>query len=198
LGLAEAVWLRGKATEPLAIDRGSLRADWPVAAVTGLIIFGSIALQPLGLFHHESQGLALDLPATAHLANFGDQIALLGYNASPTPAAPGDTLDLTLYWKALRPLDIEYQVFVHLLDGNGIPVVQSDKLNPGEFPTHRWPVDKYVPDTHHLALPDDLPSGVYTLAVGLWVQSEGWRLPVVDANGMAVADRTNLFTVEVR
>jgi len=197
-GFAGAWWLHGRTKQSLVIDRGSFRTDWPVAAVAGFILFGSIALQPVGLFHRESRGLALDLPATAHLANFGDQIALLGYNAPVTVAAPGDTLDLTLYWKALRPLDIEYQVFVHVLDADGLLVTQSDKINPGEFPTHRWPTDKYVPDVHRLALPDGLPTGVYTVAAGLWVQSDGWRLPVLDGSGAAVGDRENLFTLEVR
>ena len=172
--------------------------DWPIVAVVGAITLGAILLEPLGLFHDHSQGGALDIPATAHYTNFGDQIALLGYQVGGETAAPGDTLELTLYWQALRPLDIEYQVFVHVLSEGGQLVAQSDKLNPGEFPTHRWPTDRYVPDTHRLSLPADLPPGDYTVSVGLWVQSEGWRLPVFDESGAAVGDAEPLFTLEVK
>lgn len=190
--------LRGRARPPLDGDRGDWRADWPIIAAAGLITAAAILLQPLGLFHNESQGQALDIPATPHYANFGDQIALLGYNASAEALSPGETLEVTLYWKALRQLDIEYQVFVHVLDGAGNLVAQSDKINPGEFPTHRWPTDRYVPDTHRLVLPADLPPGDYTVATGLWVQGEGWRLAVFDEAGEPVADRADLFTLEVR
>jgi hypothetical protein len=175
-----------------------LRGDWPILAVVGAITLGAILLEPLGLFHDHSQGGALDIPATAHYTNFGDQIALLGYHVAGTTAAPGDTIELTLYWQAQRPLDIEYQAFVHVLSAGGQLVAQSDKLNPGEFPTHRWPTDRYVPDTHRLALPADLPPGKYTVSAGLWVQSEGWRLPVFDESGAAVGDAEPLFTLEVR
>ena len=84
-----------------------------------------------------------------------------------------------------------------MLDANGQLVAQSDKINPGEFPTHRWPTDRYVPDTHVLALPADLPPGSSTVATGLWVQAEGWRLPVFDDTGATVGDTVPLFTLEV-
>jgi hypothetical protein len=178
-----------------AADR--FRSDWPILLVVGGISAAAILAEPLGLFHADSQGRELDIVGVEHYTNFGDQIELIGYTVSNETAAPGDTLDLTLYWRAARQLDIDYQVFVHLLDASGTLVAQSDKLNPGEFPTHRWPLDKYVPDAHQLTLPPDLPPGDYTLAAGLWVQGEGWRLPVFDENDNQVDDRAILFTLRV-
>ncbi len=198
LAAAGAWRLRRRAAAPLAVERFAARADWPIVVVAAAITLAAIALEPLGLFHLHSQNGALAIPATTHPANFGDQIALLGYRADGATAAPGDTLELTLFWQAQRPLDIEYQVFVHILGPDGQPVAQSDKINPGDFPTHRWPTGQYVPDTHRLTLPADLPPGSYPVVTGLWVQSEGWRLPVFDANGAAVGDAETLFTLEVR
>lgn len=180
-----------------AAGAASLRGDWPVLFVVGLVTIGALLTQPLGLFHYDSQGGALALPAVERSANFGDQIALLGYNAATESAQPGDVLDLTLYWRALRPLEIDYQAFVHVLNSAGELVAQSDKLNPGEFPTRRWPLDKYVPDHHRITLPAALPPGVYTVVTGLWVQSEGWRLPVFDADGQPSGDRATLFSLQV-
>jgi hypothetical protein len=188
---------RAAQSSTVALAHADLRADWPFLAVAGAITLGAILLEPLGLFHDHSQNGALDVPAVAVGANFGDQIALLGYHVAGESAAPGDTLELTLFWQAQQPLDIEYQVFVHVLDAAGQLVAQSDKINPGEFPTHRWPTDRYVPDTHRLDLPADLPPGRYTVTTGLWVQAEGWRLPVFDEDGRAVGDTTALFTLEV-
>ena len=35
------------------------------------------------------------------------------------------------------------------------------------------------------------------VTTGLWVQSEGWRLPVLDESGAAARDVEPLFTLEV-
>ena len=175
----------------------SIRHDTPILVAAGGLTLGVLLLQPLGLFHAQSSGHVLDIAANELDVNLDDQIALLGYNASDETVSPGDDLFLTLYWKARRPLDIDYQVFVHVLDERGNAVAQSDKLNPGEFPTRRWPTDKYVPDRHRLAIPEDLPPGNYTVAAGLWVQSEGWRLPVLDGNGQQIGDRVSLLTLKV-
>lgn len=182
----------------LPASGGTLRDDWSFVGLAGAIALGAILLEPLGLFHHHSRGGTLDVTATAQATNFGDQIELLGYRTEAVTAAPGDAFDVTLFWQALRPLDIEYQVFVHVLGADGLPVAQSDKINPGDFPTHRWPTDRYVIDVHRLDLPGDLLPGRYTVATGLWVQSEGWRLPVFDESGAAVRDAEPLFTLEVR
>jgi hypothetical protein len=97
-------------------------------------------------------------------------------------------MDVTFYWQPWQPLDINYQVFVHLLAEDGSLVAQSDKLNPGDFPTGRWPLDKYVRDENTLAIPADLPPGTYRLSVGLWVAAEGWRLPVLDDDRTQIGD----------
>lgn len=186
-----------EANRLISLESTAIRPDWPIIAVAGGITLLAVLLEPLGLFHYDSKGQTLDAPATAFHANFGDQIALLGYNAADTSAKAGDTLDLTLYWQAQRPLDIDYQVFVHVLNEEGVPVAQSDKLNPGEFPTRRWPLDKYVPDVHRLVLPPGLPPGEYTVSTGIWVQSEGWRLPLFDDSGRTTGDRADLFTLRI-
>jgi hypothetical protein len=186
----------GQLTREKPVDQ--LRADWPILLVAGGLTAAAILAAPLGLFHAQSDGRELDVDGVEYYVNFGDQIALLGYTASSDALEPGDTLEITFYWRAERPLEIGYQVFVHLLDVAGEPVAQSDKLNPGEFPTRRWPVDRYVPDTHRLKVPADLPLGEYTVATGLWVQSEGWRLPVFDEGGQPVGDRADLFVLRVK
>lgn len=195
-------WLfhrKSSSAQPIEFLRGRafIRADWPIIVSAGAITAVVLLLQPLGLFHHHSQGRELDFSATEQYVNFGDQIALLGYNATSKVLKPGDTLELSLYWQAQRPLEIDYQSFVHVIDSSGELVAQSDKLNPGEFPTSRWPADKYVPDRHQIRLPDDLPPGVYSVLTGIWVQSEGWRLAVFDERGEPIGDRQELFEVKV-
>jgi hypothetical protein len=83
------------------------------------------------------------------------------------------------------------------MDESGALVAQSDRLNPGDFPTHRWPLDKYVPDEHTLLLPTDLPPGRYQVRAGMWVLNEGWRLPLFDESGAQTGDAVPLFEFEV-
>ena len=113
--------------------------------------------------------------------------------------SPGDVVDVNLYWQAERPLDIQLtrSLFISCRP-DGVLVTQSDKLNPGEFPTRQWPLDKYVRDEHQLRLPSDLPPGEYIIAVGLWVQTEGWRLPVFDESGAQIGDNFVLSSLAVK
>ncbi|MCB9422897.1 MAG: hypothetical protein H6667_24065 [Ardenticatenaceae bacterium] len=174
-------------------------ADGPV--LTAVLLITAVAifiLQPLNWLHYSSANFAAQPAETAVFANFGDQAALIGYTISQQTAGLGDEVGVDLYWQAERPLDINYQVFVHLLRTDGTLVAQSDKLNPGEFPTRQWPQDKYVLDHHQLHLPVDLPPGEYTIACGLWVQSEGWRLPLFDETGQQIGDHFVLSSLVVK
>jgi hypothetical protein len=168
--------------------------DWPIfLALTAITVF---FLEPAGVLHHSSSGRSAEPAQIRVYADFGEQLALLGYDVSDTTAEAGDTVYITLYWKAQEELDINYQVFIHLFGSDGL-VAQSDKLNPGEFPTRRWPDDRYVRDEHEIMLPQDLQPGQYEVAVGAWVQSDGWRLPLFDEQGRQVGDRFVLFTLDV-
>ena len=172
--------------------------DWLVGAVVlGITLITILVFQPLGWLHYDSADYVAEPAETAVFANFGDQIALIGHDISAKTARPGDVVDVNLYWQAERPLDINYQVFIHLLRADGMLVTQSDKLNPGEFPTKQWPIDKYVLDRHQLSLPTELPPGSYTIAVGLWVQTEGWRLPLFDEAGQQLGDNFVLSSLTI-
>ena len=180
-------WASGLATS----DRAVLVT---VIAVTAVHLF---ALQPLGWLHVHSTGYKAEPARVDVWADFGGQAALIGYTASTMQAEPGDAVDVMLYWKAQRPLEINYQVFVHVLRPDGELVTQSHKLNPGEFPTRRWPLERYVWDEHELLLPPDMAPGEYIVATGLWVQAEGWRLPVLDESGKQAGDNYVLFKLMV-
>ncbi|MFQ5436989.1 MAG: hypothetical protein ACE5FD_19195, partial [Anaerolineae bacterium] len=150
------------AVEPAAIHP----SEWPVwTAVLGMTAVFVFILNPSGMLHLASSGNEALVAETAVNADFGGQINLIGYTASDTVLQPGGTLTLALYWKAQEEMDINYSSFVHILrpDGSLIPP-QSDKLNPGDFPTRRWTLDNYVTDEHVLSLPTDFPLGKYTVS----------------------------------
>ncbi|MBK9051863.1 MAG: hypothetical protein IPL78_13415 [Chloroflexi bacterium] len=178
-------------------DRRTLAV--PLGAVSLLFILYIAVLEPGGWLHRYSAPYTVEAAQQKVLVDFGGQIALVGYDVDQSAAAVGDTLELTLYWQSQQEIDIRYQVFVHLLraDGSLVSGAQSDKLNPGDYPTSRWPIDQYVRDVHRLTIPADTPPGEYWLSTGLWVQNEGWRLPVVNTDGEQINDHYRLQMIRV-
>ena len=102
-------------------------------------------------------------------AQWADAVRLVGYDLSPANPQPGETLQIELYWEALRPLEAEYHTFVHLLDPAGQKVAQSDRQPGGVFyPTTLWRPGEIQRDDHALTVPTDAPPGGYQLLVGLY------------------------------
>jgi hypothetical protein len=91
---------------------------------------------------------------------------------------------VTLLWRALAPPPVDYTVFVHLLDANGSLVAGND-TQPlgGRYPTTIWSAGEHILDIHNLPTPADLPPGQYQLAIGLYQQTTGERLPIDDLDG---------------
>ncbi|MDJ0756932.1 MAG: hypothetical protein QNJ45_25600 [Ardenticatenaceae bacterium] len=154
----------------------------------------AILLLPSQWLHDQSGGFVKERTDIPLQVNFGDQIMLIGADIDQAVVKPGDSIDVTLYWKAIRPMEINFQSFVHFLAEDGFLKTQDDKLNPGDFPTGQWPLDKYVLDQYELLIPADTLPGSYSINAGLWVSEEGWRLPVIDEGG----DSFPLVEIEVR
>ncbi len=121
-------------------------------------------------------------PQVSLTAHLGEGIELLGYDASPTASA----LALTLYWRALAPVQEGYDVFVHILDDSGAIVAQADR-QPVDYlaPTYRWRPGDIVRDPYVIPLPQGLPAGGYRVQVGMFVRATLARLPV---SGLAAPD----------
>lgn len=159
-----------------------------------LLLFKLLMADALGWFRIQSEGTVVELAENKMHLLLGEEVLLLGYDWEPSE--PGGQAGLTVYWKAVKPIPTNYQVFVHLRDESGAVVAQSDKLNPGDYPTHRWPQDRYIRDEHWLHIPEDLPPGEYRLAVGLWLMAEGVRLPVYDSQGADLGDSAFLEVIQ--
>jgi hypothetical protein len=108
----------------------------------------------------------------------GDLATLVGVTVDPAPGetgelpalSPGEPLSVTLVWRTERTPAASYHVFLHLLDGEGRPVAQSDGIPAGWLrPTTGWLPDEVILDEHVLVLPPDLPPGSYPLSAGLYL-----------------------------
>lgn len=141
-------------------------------------------------------------PVRYHL---GESIQLLGYDLPRTTYAPGDQIELTVYWYAAEPVVYGYNSFIHISNG-GPPLAQADKINPAGRPTLEWTQDGYLHDPYVIDLPPDMPPGEYGIYAGLYTCDtrppgecgNGDRLPVTDADGQPVGDAVLLATITVR
>jgi hypothetical protein len=116
-----------------------------------------------------------------------DSIALRGYDLTPEQVNAGETITLTLHWKARQAPSNDYQVFVHLLGDAPEPVAQGD--GPplmGDYPTSMWAAGETIADPHLVSLPDDMPQGKYRLLVGMYELETLKRLARVDGKGDSI------------
>ncbi len=125
---------------------------------------------------------------------FGGEVLLLGYDL----AREGEELRLELYWQALRPMEADYKVFVHLFDLATETIVTQHDAMPQEshYPTSRWAEGEVVSDPIVLSLAD-VPPGRYLLAVGVYDPETAERLPAVDAAGLPIRDNRVVLTEEI-
>jgi hypothetical protein len=131
--------------------------------------------------------------------NLEDSVELLAFNVDGAVYHPGDTVQVTLYWRALRGLDQDLKSSVQLADtGVSDPLAQHDGDPGGGYtPTTRWLPGELVPDRHYLNLPADLAPGRYRLWVAMYDFSTVRNLAVVSAEVPTVGNRVLLGEVEV-
>ena len=115
------------------------------------------------------------VPAMSHVvgAAFGDDLQLLGYDLQTEVNA----LYITLHWQALRKMDTNYAMFVHLFDAASGEIVSQADVMPYKFTyfTAWWKAGEVVSDQIVIPL-DGVPPGIYSLAVGAYAANTGERL----------------------
>lgn len=138
-------------------------------AMTILLVAMLVLVSQPGLFWQRSpRGVVLDRGQPLRRYTQAG-LDVLAYDVPETVYQPGDQLEVTLYWRAVRPTSDNYQVTVSLTEaGSGWRVVQSYKRHVGDYPTTRWPRNRYVRDWHVLDLPASLSPGQYLISVDLW------------------------------
>lgn len=108
-------------------------------------------------------------PETYTNLHFGDQIALTGYAIQGEQVRPGEILQVTLFWEAIRPVAQRYKVFLHLVNEQGEPLAQRDaEPGGGMVPTTTWTPGEPIIDNHGILIPSSVHPGTYSLNLGLY------------------------------
>lgn len=129
-------------------------------------------------------------------ARMGDDMELLGYRLSPEGIASPGELKVTLYWRALKKMERDYTIFLHLLDDSGRLTGQVDgPPRAGQYPTSRWAPEEVVEEERYLPLPQGMTSARYQLRVGVYCFPQMERLPISDNRGNSLG--TSLLLQEI-
>ena len=113
-------------------------------------------------------------------AKFGDKVELLGVDVEPDKLTAGKEATITWYWKALAPMDVNWQVFVHFDHHGDEPSRQGMDHHPVRdlYQTSRWTPGQIIKDEQKVRIRGDYPDGQAIFYVGLWNPANGDRLPV--------------------
>ncbi len=132
----------------------------------------------------EHQERLFEVPQIDHPLHvtLGEEIEFLGYTLEETTVRPGQTVSMTLYWRALQPMDTAYTVFTHLLDAEGNIRGQRDSIPvEGQRPTTGWVAREVIVDPYALPVDDNAAPGPHRIAMGMYDGASGERLPITGA-----------------
>lgn len=137
-----------------------------------------------------------DLPNPQSL-NFGGQIELAGYDMDRRALRAGESFVLTLYWRSLKSMTVNYSVFAHVRGAGESLWAQSDSWpKDGAAPTAAWAVGQLIMESRTLTLKPDTAPGVYDVEVGLY-DEPGNRLQLVLPDGRLTDNFTYLSKIRV-
>jgi len=132
------------------------------------------------------------------VAVFGDEIALINSKSFSPSVRAGETLSITLAWKSLAAVSVNYTIFVHLAPALDAPPVAQEDAQPcdNSYPTTWWSPGEIVEEDRRIAIPADTPPGQYVLTAGIYDWMTGQRLSV-RSNGKPLGDQFVLGTVSI-
>jgi mannosyltransferase len=148
--------------------------------------YGSVQLALVGFGPSNASIEHVDTP-------LDNGIVLEEYRLGSRSLAPGETLALTLGWRADRgPTPARWKVFTHLLDANSLVVAQRDAEPADNLrPTTTWQPGERIQDNYGITVPANLPAGSYTLEIGMY---DGETRAIFDGK----ADHLVLGQVEIQ
>jgi len=173
-------WLAGEVVREVRDVRAPAGAE---GAAQLAIRLGETVI-PLGEVNIAGQGLLFTrpTPGVAIAVQFGDGIALIGFDPPPPIISSAEELPLTLYWESLAgDHSTGYTVFTHLLAADGHLLAQHDSPPAsGQRATDEWLPGEFIVDPHRLIWRDTNYGGPARLVVGLYDPATGERLRTAD------------------
>jgi len=171
----------------LAPIGGNIDLSYNLAAVT-------LPPQPQPV---QAVDLAIPTPLETTFAN-GLQLVGVAPRSQAGTIRPGDTLPLSLWWRATQPLTTHIGFMLALSQPDEPPIIlaQQPQALMADFPTSAWVQSQIYRGNYQIRLPATVTSGNYTLALRLFdldtLQPLGEQL----LTPMQVTARPHVFTAK--
>ncbi len=132
------------------------------------------------------------------VAVFGDRITLVNSQAVEVSARAGETLSITLAWKSLAAVSVNYTIFVHLAPLLDSPPIAQEDAQPcdNSYPTTWWSPGEIIEENRRIVIPADIAPGQYVLTMGVYELATGKRLQMFATSGPP-GDQFVLGTVSI-
>ena len=132
-------------------------------------------------------------------AVFAEDLELVGYDIDLSPRQPGDVINITTYWRALRTMSRSYITSIHLLDYTMTMWGQSDTVLGGTYPHLLWAPGEFVKEEYALTVAPNAPPGLHTIEFGIfhYLKGEYFFLPVTESDNPDLAKHIILGQVRV-
>lgn len=130
--------------------------------------------------------------------NFEDELELVGFEVAPRRVQPGETIELTLYWRAQLPLISDYSFFAQVVDADTTRWASHDVAPPEG--TSSWEAGTVQAISFTLPVAPETPASTYPLIIGVYTQTpEGGfdRLQILTDDGRLTDDFLRLTPVRV-
>ncbi|MBI2303636.1 MAG: glycosyltransferase family 39 protein [Chloroflexi bacterium] len=114
-------------------------------------------------------------------ATFDGSLQLVGYRIPNPRVRPGESLPVSLYWKAMSDTTVNWTNYIHIVDGqNGNTMVGQYDSIPlrGSYPTYFWRKGQIWREDYQVPLRPDALDGYYQLEVGFYDLRTGRGAPV--------------------
>ncbi len=157
---------------------------WTLGRLIAGLLFLLSALTPWWIIQPAYQPpLPLALAADALTpvnAQLGKHFAIIGVDATPDELLPGEQATVRVAWRADQPPPVDYSVFVHLVDADGLIAAQHDTMpGGGLYPTSQWQAGETRVEAYTVTVPHTAFTPNHgRWAVGLYDAATGQRLSV--------------------
>jgi 4-amino-4-deoxy-L-arabinose transferase-like glycosyltransferase len=146
----------------------STTLDHPTIATVNLTVPPLAQLRDLGrVTIWVDRACEFDQPVDV---TFGGSIKLIGYRIEE-----GGAPRIVLCWQTIKPMPVDYTVFVHVPGANGVISGDSQPVS-GNYPTSVWQPGEVIEDVHPLSTSDSLP--IPRASIGLYRLDTGERLTI--------------------
>ncbi|UCG23651.1 MAG: phospholipid carrier-dependent glycosyltransferase [Chloroflexota bacterium] len=130
--------------------------------------------------------------------DFANDILLLGYDYDQRQLSAGEKLGVTLYWRALRDVDVDYVMRFRLIDADGQERAAYNKRpGSGKMPTDTWLDGQFVEQALGLLIPEDAPPGRYVVDLTIVDADSRQRASILAEEGHQINAHLPLAEISV-